>query len=148
MTYPLPLHRYILLGKINKNISTYVILRPARQWSNSFTQEMVLEKVVCDCCWRSCHHLQWYYHSKWVKWVSNWASGVRGEQVECMSVNGNVSYWDYIALVTDEWIHTGQRWNDTDGKIEVLRQKNLSYYHFVHHKSHLDWPGIKLRPPE
>jgi len=50
ITHPSLETYYILLGKINKNISTYVILRPARQWSNSFTEELVLEKVVCECC--------------------------------------------------------------------------------------------------
>jgi hypothetical protein len=34
-------------------------------------------------------------------------------------------------------------WNDTDrGKLKYW-EKNLSQYHFVHHKTHMDRPGIE-----
>jgi hypothetical protein len=34
-------------------------------------------------------------------------------------------------------------WNDNDsGKPKYLK-KNLSHCHSVHHKSHMDWPGIE-----
>ena len=36
-----------------------------------------------------------------------------------------------------------QWWNDTDrGKNEIL-EKNVFHSHSVHHKSHMDWPGIE-----
>jgi hypothetical protein len=35
-----------------------------------------------------------------------------------------------------------RRWNDTDrGKLKNL-EKNLSQCHFVHNKSHMDWPAL------
>ena len=38
--------------------------------------------------------------------------------------------------------------NDTDGKNDVLgEKKNLSQCHFVHQKSHMDWPGMEPKPP-
>jgi hypothetical protein len=34
-------------------------------------------------------------------------------------------------------------WNDTDRGKPKYAEKNISLYHFVLHKSHMDWPGIK-----
>jgi hypothetical protein len=39
------------------------------------------------------------------------------------------------------------RWNEIDrGKLKNSG-KNLSQYHFVHHKSHMDCPGIEPGSP-
>jgi hypothetical protein len=39
------------------------------------------------------------------------------------------------------------RWNEIDtGKPKYL-EKNLSQYHFVHHKFHMDWPRIEAGSP-
>jgi len=47
-----------------------------------------------------------------------------------------------------ERISTNLWWNDNDkGKLKFL-EKNLSQCHFVHHKSHMDWPAIETRPPQ
>jgi hypothetical protein len=41
-----------------------------------------------------------------------------------------------------------QWWNDTDrGKPKYFDERNLSQWHFVHHKSNADWPGIELGLP-
>jgi hypothetical protein len=38
-------------------------------------------------------------------------------------------------------------WNDNEkGKLKYIN-KNLFHCHFVHHKSHTDWPGTEPRPP-
>jgi hypothetical protein len=53
----------------------------------------------------------------------------------------------YIAWVVGEWMGMERWWNDTDrGKLKCWK-KNLSYCHFIHHKSHMDWPGVEVGPP-
>ena len=40
----------------------------------------------------------------------------------------------------------GHWWNDTDRAKPKCSEKTLFSCHFVHHKSHMDWPGIELGP--
>jgi hypothetical protein len=39
------------------------------------------------------------------------------------------------------------RWNENDRKKPKYSGKKLSQCYFVHHKSHMDWPGIEPGPP-
>ena len=40
-----------------------------------------------------------------------------------------------------------QGWNDTDKEKSKYRAKARAQCHFVHHKPHVDWPGIEPVPP-
>jgi hypothetical protein len=40
------------------------------------------------------------------------------------------------------------RWNEIDRGKPKYSGKNLSQCHFVHRKSHMDWPGIEPGPPQ
>jgi hypothetical protein len=41
-----------------------------------------------------------------------------------------------------------QGWNEIDTEKPKYSGKNLSQYHYVHHKSHMDWPGIQSALPQ
>jgi hypothetical protein len=61
--------------------------------------------------------------------------------------------WDYVSelrpptglLFIPQMIYdSGEpRWNSSDKKIPKNSEEILSQCHFVHHKSHMDWPGPK-----
>jgi hypothetical protein len=39
-------------------------------------------------------------------------------------------------------------WDETDMEKPKYEEKNILQYHFVHHKSHMAWHGIKPSPPQ
>jgi hypothetical protein len=63
---------------------------------------------------------------------------------EVCCLNSALNCGDYVVSVIDEPINMADCWNDTGrGKLKYS-EKNLFHCHVVHHKSHMDWPGIKL----
>jgi hypothetical protein len=53
----------------------------------------------------------------------------------------------YTASVLDEWMSMERWWTDTETGNPKYSERNLSQRHYVHHKSHMDWPGIEQMPP-
>jgi hypothetical protein len=53
--------------------------------------------------------------------------------------------WLYRAFVVDEWTSSELWWNNTDGESPQNSEKSLFQFHFVHHKSHMEWPRIEPR---
>jgi hypothetical protein len=54
-------------------------------------------------------------------------------------------WWKW--LVFSFFLLMEHRWNEIDRGKPKYSGKNLSQYHFVHHKSYMDWPGIEPGPP-
>jgi hypothetical protein len=65
--------------------------------------------------------------------------------------------WDYVCelrpptglLLIPQMIYAyGEaRWNDTDRGKPKKSERNLSQWHFVHYRSHMDWTGHQPGPP-
>jgi hypothetical protein len=47
----------------------------------------------------------------------------------------------------DIWVNMEQWWNDIDMEKPKDSEKDLFQCHFIHHKSHMDWPGRETGPP-
>jgi hypothetical protein len=52
-----------------------------------------------------------------------------------------------IIIIFVRFLVMEHRWNEIDRVKPKNSGKNLSQCHFVHHKSHVDWPGIEPGPP-
>jgi hypothetical protein len=110
------------------------------QWSNiKFSQDSVqwTKSVLVWGVWIS-YQIQepWVWRTTHVL-CDLWHCGMRSVFNDC------VNCWDYMS-VTDEWVWSigGMM---SMGKSKCL-EKILSQCHFVHPKSHMDWPGIKPGP--
>jgi hypothetical protein len=66
-------------------------------------------------------HAFLYYFNKKVFYLKM-LSAIKSVASMADEKNMSLAYW---------WIYTG-------------REGDLSQYHFLHHKTHTDWPGIKL----
>jgi hypothetical protein len=51
-------------------------------------------------------------------------------------------YQPQMMVIVDQFVE----WR-LAGETEVVGE-NLPYYHFVHHKSHMTWPGLEPGPPQ
>jgi len=109
-------------------------------------------------------HLCHYYSKQWEPQTSNMASltlngGIKQLYEEArsrerpisfheMSFNNAASYYSYRVLTINESMSMEQWWHDTDRSKVKYCDKILSQCDFVYHKSHVDWPGMKLASPQ
>jgi hypothetical protein len=92
----------------------------------------------------------------------NWSTGretLYSVGGRCMNEYGALVGWywqgktevlgetQYTALVVDEWMSMEHWWDDSDRGNPKYWEKNLSQCQFVHHKFHVDCPGIEPGPP-
>ena len=52
-----------------------------------------------------------------------------------------------LYTISDRWRNVEHCWNDTEGGRPKYLEKTLSQWQFIHHKLHMDWPGIEPGPP-
>jgi hypothetical protein len=52
-----------------------------------------------------------------------------------------------LLQIAGEWMSMEHWWKTTKGKLRYS-EKTPAQCHFVHHKSHMHWPGIKTGPPQ
>jgi hypothetical protein len=77
--------------------------------------------------------VQYFFFSFW--------GGVRLSQLGTSATN-----WPIVPAPDDRWsVEQSVEWK-LAGENEVLGE-NLSQRHFIHHKSHMTWPGLEPGPP-
>jgi hypothetical protein len=66
----------------------------------------------------------------WVEWYCLWTSA---------NIEPICSSPRYVSIE--------HRYNDIDRVKPNITKRSLSQYHFLHHKSHMDWPEREPGPP-
>jgi hypothetical protein len=107
--------------------------------------------IHIDCFNRILLQAITFWREVWWKFYEPNYIIIMSQNVPLISADWTMSVWetDYIALMKDEWyVSMVHWWNDNErGKLKYP-EKTLSQCHFVHHKSHTDWPGIVQVPPQ
>ena len=72
-------------------------------------------------------------------------------------VRNSFAFWKvpslrlFVLLVRATWIdetNVDHWWNGTDRRKTKYLEKNLARYHFIHHRSHMDCPGMEAESPQ